>query len=264
MALLDVVQHVLEPLPVRGKGRLAEQILRHVKTEALTCHPLASLEVRLRRSQRIERLMWVGAYERQILSFLKRTVKPSMTILDVGANIGYIASIAATLAGRTGQVHVFEPNPTCYPQLEENLRPLSQAHAYQLAINDTEGKLPLYLSENQQEDGWGSLLEEPGAGRRPLLVPVTSIDNFVSKLSLRQVDLIKIDIEGNEMHALRGARLLIERDHPMIVAELNSVCLARDGAKPEDVIQFLGRYDYSVRHLDSDNILAVWPSPPSR
>jgi hypothetical protein len=70
------------------------------------------------------------------------------------------------------------------------------------------------------------------------------------------VHLIKIDIEGNEMHALRGARKLIGRDRPAIIAELNATCLARDGAKPNDVIELLTASGYSVRFLDSDNIYA--------
>ena len=58
------------------------------------------------------------------------------------------------------------------------------------------------------------------------------------------------------MHALRGARELIERDHPAIIAELNATCLARDGSKPSDVIESLELSGYTVRFLDSDNIYA--------
>jgi FkbM family methyltransferase len=57
---------------------------------------------------------------------------------------------------------------------------------------------------------------------------VTTIDNFVSKFSVHRVDLVKIDIEGNESHALRGAQKVIERDHPAIIAELNPVLPAME------------------------------------
>ena len=257
MTVLDILQRTLEPLPVRGKGRLAEQILRRSKTESLKCHPLSGLEIHLRRSQRIERLMWAGAYERELVTLLKKIVKPQMTIFDVGANIGYIAAIAARLAGPTVQVHAFEPNPDCYVRLKLNLSTFPQAHANQLAISDSAGTLPLYLSENLEEDGWGSLLKDTGIARRAMEVPVTSIDDFVARLDVRRVDLIKIDIEGNEMHALRGARQLLERDRPSVIAELNATCLARDGAKPGDVIAFLTGSGYSVRYVDSGNIYAT-------
>ena len=262
--ILSLVQRALEPLPVRGKGRLAEQILRRTKVDVLSCHPLSGMKVQLRRSQRIERLMWAGAYEREVLALMKRVLKPSMTVMDIGANIGYIAAIAAALVGAGGEVHAFEPNPSCYPSLVQNLNPFPHAYAHQMAISDTQGTLPLYLGGN--EDGWGSLLEscafergpEPRDERRVVQVEVTSIDDFVSRSIARRVDLIKIDVEGNELHALRGARQTIERNHPVIIAELNSHCLARGGVTPADVIQFLRDQGYLVRQLDSENIWALF------
>ena len=256
MAALDLLQRALEHLPVRGKGRLAEQILRHAKTETLKCSPLHGLEIRLRRSQRIERLMWAGAYEPRLVALLKKILKPSMTVFDVGANIGYLAAIAAGLTGEGGCVHAFDPNPDCYACLKLNLGAFSQASAHQLAISDYVGTLPLYLSENSEEQGWGSLLKDSATVRQTMDVAVTTIDDFVAKFGIRRVDLVKIDIEGNEIHALRGAKKLIERDHPAIIAELNATCLARDDAKPSDVIELLTNSGYSVRFLDSDNIYA--------
>jgi len=200
--------------------------------------------------------MWAGAYEPKLVALLKKTVKPSMTVFDVGANIGYIAAIAAGLAGQTGCVHAFDPNPDCYARLKLNLAAFPQAIAHQLAISDYVGTLPLYLSEISGEQGWASLLEDATTVRRTTDVAVTTIDDFVAKFGIGRVDLMKIDIEGNEMHALRGARKLIKRDHPAIIAELNAICLARDGAKPTDVIEFLTVSGYFVRFLDSDNIYA--------
>jgi FkbM family methyltransferase len=255
--VVDILQRALEPLPVRGKGRIADRILRRAKIEELTCHPLRGLNVQLRRSQRIERLMWAGAYEREVVSLLKKKIEPSMTVLDIGANIGYIAAIAAELVGGSGTVHAFEPNPGCFARLLQNLKPFAHAHAHQLAIGEEDGMLPLYLSENSAEDGWASLLNDPGAHRRALQVRVANIDGLVSRSIARRVDVIKLDIEGNELHALRGAQQTIERDHPMIIAELNPTCLARDGTRPADVFEFLAHQGYSVHYLDGENIYAA-------
>jgi hypothetical protein len=67
---LSIVQRVLEATPVRGKGRLAELLLQGKQTE-VTCHPLPGLTIRLNTQQRIERLMWAGAYERSLVGMLK-------------------------------------------------------------------------------------------------------------------------------------------------------------------------------------------------
>jgi len=243
-------------------------ILSRSKADVLSCHPLSGMKVQLRRSQRIERLMWAGAYEPKLLALMKRVLKPSMTVIDVGANIGYIAAIAAALVGAGGEVHAFEPNPSSYPYLEQNLSPFSHAYAHQMAINDTQGTLPLYLGGNSAEDGWASLLEccaferapESREEQRAVKVEVTSIDAFVSRSIARRVDLIKLDIEGNELHALCGALQTIERDHPVIIAELNGWCLARDGVKPDDVVQLLRDQGYLVRHVDGENIWALFVS----
>jgi predicted O-methyltransferase YrrM len=162
VTILEVAQRAIEPLSIRGNGRFAEQILRRARTETPTCRPLRGLVAHLRRSQRIERLMWAGAYERKLVSLVKKIVRPAMMVLDVGANIGYVAAIAAKLTGDGGQVHAFEPNPRCYACLRGNLRPFSHAHAHQSAVSDSEGTLPLFLSDDLQEDGWASLLDEPG------------------------------------------------------------------------------------------------------
>jgi hypothetical protein len=74
---------------------------------------------------------------------------------------------------------------------------------------------------------------------------------------------LKIDIEGNELRALQGARRIIERDHPTIVTEINPVCLGWGGAKPADVIEFLKSFGYSIQRLDSSNIYASMKSTSS-
>src|SRR5215469_12469586 len=101
MNYLSVLQRVLEPVPIRGKGRIAELILSHMNGE-VDCHPLPGVTVSLRTNQRIERWMWAGAYEPELVSLLKRTLKPGMTVLDLGANIGYFSVIAAALVSDDG------------------------------------------------------------------------------------------------------------------------------------------------------------------
>src|SRR4030088_824085 len=109
MHFLNILQRAIEPLPIPGKGRLAEAILRHVGSREVECHPLPGITVSLRSNQRIERWMWAGAYERELVQLMKRTLKPGMTVIDVGANIGYLSALAAGLVDNTSQVHAFEP-----------------------------------------------------------------------------------------------------------------------------------------------------------
>src|SRR5882762_4798355 len=111
MHFLNMLQMTIEQLPIPGKARLAEAVLRYARSREVECHPLPGITVSLRTNQRIERWMWAGAYERELVRLMKRTLKSGMTVLDVGANIGYFSALASGLVGNSGQVYAFEPMP---------------------------------------------------------------------------------------------------------------------------------------------------------
>src|SRR6266481_3264014 len=156
MHFLNILQRTIEPLPIPGKVRLAEAIFRHVRFRELECHPLPGITVSLRTNQRIERWMWAGAYERELVQLMKRTLKSGMTVLDVGANIGYFSALASGLVGDSDQVHAFEPMPKNLSRLRQNLSVFRWAHTFSYAVGDATGTAVIYF--NESEAGWASLL----------------------------------------------------------------------------------------------------------
>jgi FkbM family methyltransferase len=254
--LLNTLQRVLEPLPVRGKGRLSKVVFRFLSAEEAECHPLPSVTVHVRPDKWIERLMWAGAYERELVDLFKKTLKPGMTVLDLGANIGYFSVLAAGLVGRSGQVHSFEPGPGCFAQLKKNLAPFPWAQAYAVAVADASGAASFHFSDKANESGWGSLLPENEASTRETMVPVVRLDDWIRQKRLARVDFIKMDIEGGEFRALQGAVELLNRYRPILVAELNWVCLARDGRRPQDVLGLLRGAGYDTFPFN-DGVLAL-------
>ena len=262
MCFLNILQRTIEPLPIRGKVRLAEAIFRHVRSRELECHPLPGITVSLRTNQRIERWMWAGAYERELVQLMKRTLKSGMTVIDVGANIGYLSALASGLVGNTGQVHAFEPIPQNVSRLRQNLSAFRWAHLYPCAVGEVAGKATIYF--NESEAGWASLLVSDDLGRRAD-VDVIRLDDWARDHAINRVDFVKMDIEGGEFHALRGAREMLSRFRPIIVAELNEVCLARDHRKPEDVFALLLGLGYECSSFN-DGVLAIpqTPSAPKR
>jgi len=254
--LLNTLQKVLEPLPVRGKGRFSKVLFRFLSAQEAECHPLPSVTVHVRPDKWIERLMWAGAYERELVDLFKRVLKPGMTVLDVGANIGYFSVLAAGLVGKSGQVHSFEPAPTCFTQLSRNLAAFPWAHVYPAAVGDAPGTACFHFSDKANETGWGSLLSGEDAPARETTVPVVRLDDWAREQAVRRVDFIKMDIEGGEFRALQGAAELLSRYRPLLVAELNSVCLARDNRKPDDVLAQLRTAGYD-NFAFNDGVLAV-------
>jgi FkbM family methyltransferase len=250
MNALDTIQRVLTTLPVRGKGRFADYLLARPGHEELICRPLPKVTVHLLRSQRIERLMWAGAYEPQTVRFLKRRIRPATVVVDVGANIGYLSAIAAGLT--SAAVFAFEPNAHCFQRLSQNLARFPHAKPIPLALGDAVGTLPLYIDAEEHGFGSFSALE----GRQSAVAQVTTLDSFCQKENVEAVGLVKIDVEGWELHVLRGAKGVIGRDRPIVIAEANEMCLRRAGSNVSELITFLTSLNYRIRFLDGDNVCA--------
>jgi FkbM family methyltransferase len=253
MGALNVIQKTLERLPIRGKGRLADLILLAVKPEELECHPLRDVTVFLKPSQRIERLMWAGAYERDLVEMFKAILKPGMTVLDVGANIGYFSAIAAGLVGTEGSVHSFEPVPQCFARLQRNLSNSRTARAYSYAVGNATGSATIHF--NERELGWSSLLSNFDLDST-IEVKLITLDAWTQQEQIRKIDLIKLDAEGLEYRVLLGAKRVLRDFRPVIAAELNSECLKRDRRTPEDILHLLQSAEYRVFSFNQ-GVLAV-------
>lgn len=254
--LLNILQRILEPLPLRGKGRLSELVFRVLPTREAECHPLPAVTVHVRPDVWIERLMWAGAYEPELVSLFKRVLEPGMVALDVGANIGYFSALAAGLVGEAGMVHAFEPAPACFAQLKRNLAAFPWADASPVAVADASGAACFHFSEKPSQTGWGSLLSDKNAAMQETEVPVITLDQWAREQGIRRVDFIKMDVEGAEFRALQGAKQILNRHRPIVVAELNSVCLARDGRQAADVLALLRGAGYD-NFAFNDGVLAV-------
>jgi len=249
---LSIVQRVLEAMPARGKGRLADLLFRGRETE-VACHPLPGLTIRLNTKQRIERLMWAGAYERSLVGTLKLLLKPGMVFLDLGANIGYFSAIAAALVGPRGRVFAFEPLPSSFIRLRQNLCGFEQAVIYNCEASDKNGRNWFYF--HARESGWGSLFSDHDLTER-MQVSTVRLDDWVRDAAVERLDFLKIDIEGSEHAALLGAQTLLRRFRPVVFAELNSVCLSRDQRTPNDVLRLLRDAGYTCERTE-DSVIAT-------
>lgn len=253
MNYLTGLQSVLERLPIRGKGRLADAVLSNINGE-FECHPLPGVTVSVRANQQIERWMWAGAYEKELVSLLKKTLKPGMTFLDLGANIGYFSVIAAALVKHKGHVHAFEPLPQNLARLRKNLAPFHWATAQPYAVGNASGEVPIHYSE--KEAGWASIHNQHGLGNLPCnsTVGVLRLDDWLQSNSMNRLDFIKMDIEGSELDALLGAQRTLNQFRPTIVAE------TKFGWNYNEIRQLLGATGYECRPFHGDSILAL-PTP---
>jgi FkbM family methyltransferase len=160
------------------------------------------------------------------LRHLGRLTQPGGCAVDVGANLGLYAYAMARVHV---EVHAFEPNPVVTRALQAWRNPRVHVHAVALASEQTTATLRIPVQDGMPLTGWASL----GSGRLPsansyeeLQVTTKTLDEF----ALRDVRLIKIDVEGYEVEVLRGAAGTIERSRPVMVVEVddgNQIAIAR-------------------------------------
>jgi FkbM family methyltransferase len=172
-----------------------------------------------------------GEWAENEIAFLKEFIRTGDTVLDIGANIGTHTLAFAQTVKQQGRVYAFEPRPEIFRLLEAVVidNALANVTLRQAAIGATEGVLsvPSLHTEDSANFGALSLVEAmahagesaPSEARDIHAVPMTTID----ALGLTSCRLIKIDVEGAEAAVLEGARVTIERLHPILYAECNSV-----------------------------------------
>jgi FkbM family methyltransferase len=143
----------------------------------------------------------------------RAAIEPGMIALDVGANVGAYSMLLAQWVGPSGTVYAFEPAPLPYDGLVRHIELNHVAGVVcplRLAIGEKTGEGTFALSSTAGE---GRLAGSPGADSLPeqsVTVQVETLDRFCEERSVTP-DFIKIDVEGSELAALRGARDVIAR-----------------------------------------------------
>jgi FkbM family methyltransferase len=140
------------------------------------------------------------------------------TMLDIGANAGFHALCGASTFS---QVHAFEPVPATAARLRRNAS-LSEAadrvRVHEVALSDRDGSVAMRVEPGHCG---ANRIEASGDGSS-ITVPMATLDDVADRDGIRNVDLIKIDVEGHERAVIAGAAALLARDFPRIVVELGS------------------------------------------
>lgn len=166
-----------------------------------------------------------GTYylERNLLACWSRQAMQSPVVFDVGANAG-IYSLAAMAENPHARVHAFEPTPEIADRLRTTavLNGLAVLHVHEEAVADYEGRASLIRCRGGADnDGMNYIRSETDAEASEL-VSVCSLDAFCAQHGVARIDLMKMDIQGSEAAALRGAaRLLREGRIGTLFIELN-------------------------------------------
>jgi len=155
-----------------------------------------------------------GVFEKGTTEVFRRVVKRGMTVFDIGAGIGYYTLLAESLVGPEGKVFVFEPHPENYNELKENIMLNSYTNCYLVnkAVSDKTGRTKFYLHPDR---GRSSILYRNNRAKC-IEVEVIALDDFIKEEGVTP-DVIKMDIEGAELLALKGMKKFIETSENLIL-----------------------------------------------
>ncbi len=193
----------------------------------------------------------LGEYEPQTLSLFRSILKPGMTVIDVGANLGYFTVIAASRVGPSGKVHSFEPYPHNYSLLQKNIatNDLKNVTAVRTALSDKAGTRDLFFGDNQCTH---SFSDKRGAGQSEI-VPTETLDNYLRSVGNPKIDIIKIDIEGAEPIVVDGMKETLSKSSSLIMlVEFYPNAIKRLGYSPLGFLETLKSYGFALSAIDED------------
>jgi len=164
--------------------------------------------------------MAMGTYEPAKHAMIRRHLRPGMTFIDVGANMGDFTLQAARLVGSTGRVISIEPAPENHSvlQLSIELNDYTNTRALPIALSDRDGTASLQILSLSTAHTLAPLAALKGLPK--VTVPTTTLDAVVAENRLDRVDMVKIDVQEWEIEVLRGAQQTL-RANPQLVMFLD-------------------------------------------
>lgn len=197
------------------------------------------------------RTYYLGDFDTDEIRSALRLIEKESIVLDVGANIGFWSvPLARHLTGR-GRLHSFEPVPSNFGRLAENIRKNNlneKTCLHQSGLSDRNGPAQISLwNELGAETGNAAIIAnaERSGFSQSVAITVNRLDDILDSLQIGRVDFIKADIEGHEDRFLAGAAETIKRFRPILYVEINKPYYQQRGLDAPAIFEeWLGQNSY--------------------
>jgi len=239
-----------------GSGRFVDKFGGRVQfaSKVISCRTTDGFEIDVLGDDHIGRhLLLSGKFDRTIVQTLLDFAKPEDSILDVGANIGYV-SCCLLNSVKGSRLICMEPQPLIVDLLRRNLARFdaSRSRIIEAALSDNDGRVVLNIDTNNR----GASSIEDRVGSKTVTVQSVSAERLLAGLT--SVDIVKIDIEGHEIHAIRSAEVQLGRLRPRVILfEDRQYGASVDGP----IGKVLGNLDYAIygirKSLNSTSLVTI-------
>lgn len=195
-----------------------------------------------------------GTFEPNEFACLDRLLRPGMTFLDVGANVGLFSLFAARRVTARGRVVAFEPSSRERAVLQRNIarNRLGNVSVVPMALGAEAGTALLQVAPGLHagHNTLGGFAYEGVVAERTEEVQIETLDALADRLALDRIDVVKIDVEGAEVKMLQGARTTLMISRPTMLIEANEQALCKQGTSTGELVDLLLSMDYAIEIFD--------------
>lgn len=198
------------------------------------------------------------------LAYLEKLLSPGQVFVDAGANFGIYTAMASRIVGSAGQVICFEPSSRAFPILQHNIaiNRFNNVLAFPIALTDKTGRAQLYHHPAVGSDALSKdSTFDPDAYAQE--VETESLDDALGRTAVDQVHVIKMDVQGAEELALRGAREIILSTRPVIMFEFHPQGALSLGLEPHGAWNLLAAFGYDFLNVGQGGTATRLTCPPS-
>ena len=193
--------------------------------------------------------------------FVWEYLQPGMTVLDIGANIGYYTLVAAKKVGPKGRVIAFEPSIRERRRLKRNLgfNKFSHVKVENFGIGEKNGSTDFYIVHGR-ETGCNSI-KPPAVRDKVTKVTINTkrLETYYQQNNLGNVDLIKMDVEGAELSVLMsGEPVWSGENRPVLMAEIMDIRTEPWGYKGVEIFDFMAKRNYEwFAHAENGKLVPI-------
>jgi len=211
----------------------------------------------LARDDELSQAIGKVGFEEAECRFVERFLRSGMTVLDLGAHHGLYTLLASRGVARGGRVIAFEPSNRERRALRMNIlvNRCANVSVQGFALGSADAETEFYVVQ-AHSTGCNSLrppARDIEGETRKQRVRTVRLDGWLASHKVRQVDFVKLDVEGGELEALKGAADLLERQpRPVILVEVQDARTEPWGYKAKEIIEHLKQKGYKWFRPSSD------------
>ncbi|MDQ7027237.1 MAG: FkbM family methyltransferase [Anaerolineae bacterium] len=257
------LQRVFPQRPIRGMSRLGNLLTTCLPAYESVVTMNHGFKMRLQSAQGAEMgLLLAGMYQPALTHILAQYSVQSGYYLDIGANLGFFSLLFASWAGDSGKVASFEVNPQMVARVQDGkaLNDFDIDIVEKAVHNKAAETISFYVSSSA---GKSSIYGEQVSDiTQQITVETITIDAYIQQMGWSRVDMIKMDIEGNDCQGLLGGSQTIRQYQPFIVFEYWRDTSQATTQQAKHLLSDVG-YQLEILHLNGKRQPFDWHVPNS-